>query len=600
MGKDKMLGKARRLYGLNDGGLDKELKRVGRGQMKLPAKVKPDLSEVVLLRNSEKIPFNEFMSIDYHGNKLNVVPFIINAVYAGWEFFPTFTYGGVGSTEYLWGCISAMCKDSIQSTEDYKRWFCSNFTEFVGKCTDPNAPVLGDASKFLGATSMCGHVGTHSDVLALNLILAAFVTPDSFFNMCIDMAVWFIASQLRLKDPECFLHLVDDYTHDLRTQWNEHCTYKLQAKNLNFDLTNLASIYVWFAWAIDIHRKYFLSNNRELRSIKNLDEIFASYDLDSKLEKCFKFRGSPLKRYMLGEISLDDFVAERNKGYKTRISDLMSESALCTNNDTYEKSPLTILSIAMNKGYGACYIRYITACEEEREKGLKVEKELEALKSEFASSDKKIKSLTKGIDNREKRIEQLKSKCDELESKVRELQALDKQDKSVAEENVKLKKKLKDAFLSEDRLKAENNKLLKELASLKDEGDALESENEHEDIEVMPEIESVSFEDKLLELRGVRVILLGGIGNLDVELNKLGLQAIRVNSVNDPNLNKDVDFGVIMTNRVSHTLMRRCQKLFRSKHIPTLYYKGSNKEMLVDLLYDHKVKGEKSNEKIDS
>ena len=598
MGKDKMLGKARRLYGLNDGGLDKELKRVGRGQMKLHAKVKPDLSEVVIIRNSTKIPFKEFMSIEYHGNKLDVTPFLINAVYTGWELFPTFAYSGVGSNEYMWGCISAMCNESIQTTDDYKKWFCNHFTEFVSKCTNFDNPVLGDASKFLGATSLCKHVGASNDVLALNTILAAFVKPDCFFNMCIDMAIWFIASQLRLKDAEGFLNVVDDYIKDVREKWFKQCTYKLQAKNLNFDITNLASIYVWFAWAINVYRKYFLADDRSNRGIKNSDEIFDSYDLESKLESCFKFRCSPLKKYMLGEISLDDFVKERNKRYKTRISDLCSESALCTDSGEYEKSPITILSIAMDKGYGACYIRYIIACEEERERGLKVEKEAEALKSELNSSDKKVKSLSKGIENREKRIKQLKDKCDELESKVRELSALDKQDKSIINENIKLKRELKDAFLNEDRLKAENNKLLKELASLKDA--TLESKNEYETNDVMLEIKSVSFEDKLKELKDVKVILLGGIGNLDVELNKLGLQVIRVNGVNDPNLYRDVNFGVIMSDRVSHTLIRRCQKLFRSKHIPTLYYKGSNKEMLVDLLYDHKVKGEKSNEKVDS
>lgn len=609
MSKDRLLSKARRLYGVSDGGASKELKKLEKGQMRLQARVKDDLSEVVILKSNDKIPLSEFMSMDYHGHKLSVVPFIINALYTGWEFFPTCGYSGMGSSEYQLGCFKILLTNAFKTAEDLPYIFCALFGEFVELHSEDYRPenALIDELKFMQGTCLNEHIYSESNSQALDIYLAAFTNTSNFLNVAIDIALLFVSMQLKFSDKDTFFGSVYAYTEDLLAKWEKHCTFSSKSKNLNFDLVNLASMYIYFAWAIDVYKRYFIALDRELKTSKtskSIKELTESYDLDKLLDKCFKFRCSPLKRYMLGEITTDQFVNERKKRYKTRVSDLESESALCNDSLCCSKRPDEFLMTALKKGYGDACVNYMGASRATWDEVEENEAHIKELQREINDNDKKLKSLTKGIDNREKRIEQLTSKNKELENKLRDYKASDKRSFDMEEENKKLHKKLKEAVVEENRLKAENKRLIKELEAIKtgenNDTDSLEDATEPEIEEVGPEIEEISFEDKLSKLQGVKVLLLGGIGNLDVELNKLGLQVIRVKGVNDPNLNKDVDFGIILSDRVSHTLIKRSKSLFRSKHIPTLYYKGSNKEMLVDLIYEHKMKGEKSNEKVNS
>lgn len=338
------------------------------------------------------------------------------------------------------------------------------------------------------------------------------------------------------------------------------------------------------------------------------------------LNKFAKGKNSKFIQYLEGKITSEKLIADRNKKYKTRITDYQLDQIVTARKvsgkklnkylDTLTEDDLDwysetftynwtrylyhvdkVYRYTMDKDTPA--FKLFSLVEEYKEK-------LEAANKEIDNKSTEIEQLRFQDDKKKRKVEQLKSEISILKKNNTELSRNKKINESVVDLKDKLNSKDEEIKQLQSELIALNRELKetkKKYSDTKKEARLLEVYRDYfgdlytedEDTEVLlEETKDTSFEEILSTLKDYKFVICSYDLNhrIEQDLAKLGLNALVFNSENNPAINSQFDIAIIHATFCSHSMMYMIKNKAEQLNAVSLYFSGANVEKMLRAVYN--------------
>lgn len=338
-----------------------------------------------------------------------------------------------------------------------------------------------------------------------------------------------------------------------------------------------------------------------------------------KIEKCFKGTKSPLRQYLTGKITLDEYNSQRTKLYKNRPNDFEADYLYLFMSKGSSNIKRDVSNVSLNTQRLAVDYATIIGWRSDLEtvkdmidRSLQGEYDLFDLSDNYknAVADKEREETRHRETERkrqalERQLQKCKTKLDDSNSEIialrdenkslkknkklnDEVTSMQEKVKRLEAELISVKKEKKEAENESAEQKRKNAKLLKDIRTLEAYkmlfGDIYEAADDTEE----EEVSTVSESDMIEELKDLKIALACYEKAVLDKLNELGFNNVYlVDSENGSCLTKKYDIVVIFSDYISHKVAYASRKMAENIGAMTMFYEGSNVHKFIEALYKY-------------